>query len=155
MTGRAEIDRQKKRLDATFERTSKVGADPELLSDLARYLCVLVAGFLEQAVIEIALEHVRTHSQASIHRHVESRLRRFTSANTQNVIDLLGSFDPDWRADLDGYLVDQHKDAVNSVVNLRHTVAHGRFTGVTMASVRDYYEQVKQVVEHCTNLCIP
>jgi hypothetical protein len=137
MIGRVEIDRQKKRLDATFERASKAtGADPELLSDLARHLCVLVAGFLEQAVIEIALEHVRTHSQLSVQRHVESRLRRFTSANAQNVIDLLGSFNPDWRTDLEGYLVDQHKDAVNSVVNLRHTVAHGRFTGVTMAGIR-------------------
>jgi hypothetical protein len=146
MIGRVEIDRQRKRLDATFERASKAtGADPELLSDLARHLCVLVAGFLEQSVIEIALEHVRTHS----------RLRRFTSANAQNVIDLLGSFNPDWRTDLEGYLVDQHKDAVNSVVNLRHTVAHGRFTGVTMAGVRSYYEAVKQVVEHCANLCIP
>jgi hypothetical protein len=73
----------------------------------------------------------------------------------QNVIDLLGSFDPDWRTDLESYLVDQYKDAVNSIVNLRHTVAHGRFTGVTMVSVQNYYQHVKQVVEHCTNLCIP
>jgi hypothetical protein len=155
MNGRAEIDRQRKRLDATFERAAKAGADPELLSDLARYLCVLVAGFMEQAVIEIALEHVRNHSQVSIQRHVENRLRRFTSANVQNVIDLLGSFDPDWRTDLEAYLVDQYEDAVNSIVNLRHTVAHGRFTGVTMIRVQNYYQHVKQVVEHCTNLCIP
>ena len=89
MTGRVEIDRLRKRLDATFERASKAGTDSELSSDLARYLCVLVAGFIEQAVIEIALEHVRTHSDISIQRHFENRLRRFTSANTQNFIELL------------------------------------------------------------------
>jgi len=155
MIGRAEIDRQRQKLDATFDRLSTAGADPELMADSARYLCVLVAGFLEQAVIEIALEHVRTHSHSSVQRHIEGRLRRFTSANTQNIVKLLGSFNPDWRSDLEAYIVDQYKSAVDSVVNLRHTVAHGRYTGVTMVGVRNYYTLVKQVVEHCANLCIP
>jgi RiboL-PSP-HEPN len=158
MTGKSEIDRQRKRLDAAFDRASgaaKAGADAELLSDLARHLCVLVAGFLEQAVIEIALEHVRTHSHVSIQRYAEGRLRRFTSANAKNVIELLGSFDPDWKTDLEAYLVDQYKDAVNGVVDLRHTVAHGRFAGVTIVSIRSYYERVKHVVDHCIQLCIP
>jgi hypothetical protein len=155
MTGRAEIERQRKRLDATFDRASGAITDSELLSDFARYFCVLVAGFLEQAVIEVALEHVRTHAQISVQRHVDGRLRRFTSANSQNIIDLLGSFDSDWRTDLDGFLVDEYKDAVNGVVNLRHTVAHGRFAGVTMASVKDYYERIKRVVQHIADLCIP
>jgi hypothetical protein len=156
MTGRLEIDKQRKRLDATFERVhNAIPDDAELLSDFARYFCVLVAGFLEQAMIEVALEHVRTHSAPSIQRHVDSRLRRFTSANTQNIIDLLGSFDPDWRLDLEGYLVDEYKDSINSVVSLRHTVAHGRYAGITMASVKDYYERVKDVVDHVSDLCIP
>jgi hypothetical protein len=155
MTGRAEIDRQKNRLDATIERVSKTVADAEVLSDFARYLCVLIAGFLEQAVIEVALEHVRTHSQISVLRHAESRLRRFTSANAQNIVDLLGSFDSDWRTDLETYLVDEYKDAVNGVVNLRHAVAHGRYAGVTMVSVKDYYVRVKRVVDHVADLCIP
>jgi len=106
-------------------------------------------------MIEISLEHVRTHSDPSVLRHVDGRLRRFTSANAQNIIDLVGSFNPDWRVDLEGFLVDEYKDAINSVVNLRHTVAHGRYTGVTMVSVQDYYARVKTVVDHISNLCIP
>jgi hypothetical protein len=156
MTGRAEIESQKKRLDATFERArSSIPDDAELLSDFARYFCVLVAGFLEQAVIEIALEHVRTHSHISVQRHIDARLRKFTSANTQNIIELLGSFDADWRLDLEGYLVDEHKDAINSVVSLRHTIAHGRYVGVTMAGVRNYYDRVKSVIDHVADLCLP
>ena len=155
MTGRAEIERNIQRLDATCKRASSIKGDAELLSDFARYLCVLVAGFLEQAVIEIALQHVRIHSQPSIQRHVETHLRRFTSANTQNIIQLLGSFDTDWRTNLESHLVDEYKDAVDSVVALRHTVAHGRYAGVTMASVQDYYVRVKYVVEHVADLCIP
>lgn len=155
MTGRAEVDRLKRRLDETFRRASGVKGDPELLSDFARHLCVLVSGFLEQALIELLLEFVRLRSNAAIQRYVEQRLRRFTTANAKNITDLLGSFDLDWQKDLESYLVDEHKDAVDSVVNLRHTVSHGRFAGVTMASVQRYYDRVKEVVEHIADLCIP
>jgi hypothetical protein len=155
MTGRAEIERHRQKLDATFKRASSASGDAELLSDFARYLCVLVAGFLEQAVIEIALEHVRSHSQSSVQRHVENRLRRFTSANTDHIIQLFGSFDSDWRIDLEGYLIDEYKDAINGVVDLRHSVSHGRYVGVTMASVQNYYDRVKRVVEHIADLCLP
>jgi len=154
MTGRPEIARQKQRLEATFKRASGL-KDAELLADFAKYLCVLVAGFLEQAIIEIALEHARTHSHASVQRHVEKPLRRFTSASSQRITELLGSFDADWQKDLESYLIDEYKDAVNSVVNLRHTIAHGRHTGVTMAGVQKYFDRVKVVVDHCTDLCIP
>jgi len=155
MTGRAQVDREKQRLDNTFKRASGIKEDLELSADFARYLCVLVSGFLEQAVIEILFEYTRQRSAESIQRYVGSKLRRFTTANAQNVTDLVGSLDPDWQVDLRAYLVDEHKDAVDSVVNIRHAVAHGRFVGVTMASVNRYYQRVKEVVDHIADLCLP
>lgn len=155
MTGRAEIDRQKRRLDATFQRAASLGADPELLSDFARYLCLRVSGFLEQAAIEIALEHVRTHSSPSVLRHMERRLRNSTNMNTARIVQLFGSFNADWQRDLELMIVDERKAAVDSVVGLRHIVAHGGNAGITMARVREYYELVKDVIEYVEDLCIP
>jgi hypothetical protein len=99
MTGRAEVARLRQRLDATFRRADNLppDSDSELLSDFARYLCVLVSGFLEQATIELLLEHVRNQASPSIQQHVERRLRQFTNANAQKLLELLGSFDADWR----------------------------------------------------------
>jgi len=157
MKGRAEVERQKQKLDATFTRASKLVPldDAELLSDFARYLCVLVAGLLEQSVIELTLEHVRNHSEASVQGYAESRLRQFTSANVQRITDLMGSFDASWRSDLEGYLVDERKAAVDSVVALRHNISHGRFVGVTMATIKEYYLRVKHVIDHIADLCVP
>lgn len=59
MTGRAEVGRLRQVLEDTFKRAEKVGGDTELQSDFARYLCVLVSGFLEKAVAELILEHAR------------------------------------------------------------------------------------------------
>jgi hypothetical protein len=82
-------------------------------------------------------------------------LRRFTTAKAGNIIELFGSFDLDWKLDLEAYVVDEYKDALNSVVNLRHAIAHGRFAGVTMTSVQSYYDRVKKVVDHVATMCLP
>jgi len=155
MTGRAQVQRERQRLDDAFKRASGVKGDPELSSDFARHLCVLVSGFLEQSAIELLLEHVRQRSSQSIQRHVGQSLRRFSSPKANKLIALFGSFDPAWEADLKGYLVDQHKDAVDAVVDLRHNIAHGRDTLVTMSRISEYYDRVKEVVEHIANLCLP
>ena len=156
MTGRAEVDSLRQRLDATFNRASGMGGDAELLSDFSRYLCVLVSGFLERSIVELVLEHVRRNSHPSVQRHIEARLRRsFTNAKAQRIVDLLGSFDPAWRRDLDAFLIDEHKDAVDSIIHLRNTISHGKFVGLTMTRVRDYYARVVIVVDHIADLCLP
>jgi len=155
MNGRAEVDRQRQMLDETFRRVSGVRGDAELSSDFARYLCVLVSGFLEQAVIELLVEYVRLRCPEQIQRHLGSRLRRFTTAKARNITELFGSFDLDWQQDLEGYIVDEFKDAVDSVVSLRHAIAHGRFVGVTIISVQSYYDRVKKVVDHVADMCLP
>jgi hypothetical protein len=155
MTGKAEVARQRQQLDATFKRASGLEGDAELLSDFARYLCILVSGFLEQAVIELLIEYVRTHSDSRVQQHIEQRLRQLTNLKTQRLIDVLGGFDADWRRDLESFLVDEYKDAVNGIVDLRNTIAHGRYAGVTLVRVQDYYVRIKAVVDQVSRLCVP
>ncbi|MBZ5678371.1 MAG: hypothetical protein LAP61_29390 [Acidobacteriia bacterium] len=155
MTGRAEVARLRQRLDAAFERARAVGPDLELQSDFARYLCVLVSGYLENAVAELVLEHARKTGAPTLQRFVDYRTKRFTNANAQRLKDLLGSFDPDWREDLEEFVVDSLKDAVDGVVDLRNRIAHGESVGVTYYRIAEYYSRVQKVVEHVADLCVP
>lgn len=155
MTGQAEVNRLRQILDGTFKRATAVGPDLELQSDFARYLCVLVSGFLENAVGELLLEHTRRYSQPSIQRFVEFRLQRLTNLKAQRLLDLLGSFDPEWRSDLERFLVDERKDAVDSIVSLRNSISHGQSVGVTFVRVKEYYGHIQTVVDHIATLCAP
>jgi len=155
MSGRAEVWRLKQRLDATFKRAARVGSDLELQSDFARYLCVLVSGYLERAVTALVLEHSRRKSAPSVQRFVESQTRRLNNVNSQRLQELLGSFDPDWLQDLSTFLVDERKDAIDSIVSLRNTIAHGQSVGVTYNRVAIYYEQIQKVIDHVADLCAP
>ncbi len=155
MSGRAEVWRLRQRLEATMSRVVLVQHDPELQSDFAKYLCVLVSGYVETAVTELLLEHSRRNAAPTVQRYVEARTRRLTNLNSERLQQLLGSFDQDWREDLSLLLVDEKKDALDSVVNLRNKIAHGDSVGVTYHRIAEYYRHISPVVERVADLCAP
>ncbi len=145
----------KQRLDATFERVKRVTPDLELQADFARYLCVLVSGYIEKAVVAFVLEHARQRGGPTLQRFVEQRTKKFSSAKASRVQELLGSFDPAWQQELGEFLVDERKDAVDSIVSLRNVIAHGGSVGLTYSRVLEYYEHAQRVVDRVGELCVP
>lgn len=147
MTARQEVSRLTQRLDDTFSRISKLGDDLELRADFARYLCVLVSGYLEVAVVECAGWYATQKSAPPMAAYAWHTLERFANPNAERLLQLLGNFSPEWRGSLENFLVDEKKDAINSVVALRNQIAHGESVGVTYARIKAYYEAVKEIVE--------
>ena len=146
----------KQRLDATFDRVKGVQHDPELQSDFAKYLCVLVSGYIERAMVELVLEHARGKGAPTLLRFVEQRTRTFTNANASRIQELLGNFDPTWRQELEEkVLVDEWKDAVDNVVSLRNIIAHGGSVGLTYSRIGEYYQRAQYVIDQIADLCIP
>jgi len=155
MTGRQEVARLEQRLDSVFTRVKMLGGDAELQSDFARYLCILVSGYLETSAKELVLEYSRKSGNASVQRFVDQRTKQFTNAKTEKLKSLLNDFNPDWRSSLEAYAVDDLKDAVDSIVTLRNRIAHGQSVGLTYQTVSNYYNRVKLVVSHIASLCDP
>lgn len=155
MTGRAAIHSHRQRIETVFARASKLDSDPELLADQAKYLCVLVSGYIEKALSEIVIEHARRNSSPSVQRFVENNTKNFTNANSEKVLQLLGSFNPDWRHELESILVDENKDSFDSVISLRHQIAHGSSVGLTYVRIKKYFDAIIYVIEYIQNLCIP
>lgn len=100
---------------------------------------------MEQTTVELLLEYARTHSDPRIQRHVERGVRQVTNLNTQRLIDLVGTLDPAWRSELEKFIVDEYKDALDGIVALRNSVAHGRYVGVTLSRASDYYKRAKKL----------
>jgi len=155
MNGRAEVSRLRNRLDAAFARAPAPTADLEFQADFAKYLCVLVSGFFENAIVTLILHYVEQRSAPEIASFVERQLDRWTNPNAEKIITLFGSFDADWRTALEGFLVDQRKDSVNSLVALRHKIAHGESVGTSLSQVRAHYKTILEVTDYLANLTQP
>jgi hypothetical protein len=155
MTGRAEVRSLEQRLDAAFKRIGSVALESEIQSDFARYLCVLVSGYLEKAVYELVLEHARRNGAPSLQRFVDHRTKRFTNATSGKLKDLLDDFSPGWGDLFEAYVDGEIKDGINAVVDLRNSIAHGGSVGVTYRTISDYYMRVKKAVGFIADICVP
>jgi hypothetical protein len=148
------IYRQQQRLDELFSRVKDV-QDLELQSHWCRYLCVLTCGFLENSV-EISLsEYSRRRSDDNIGNYVQAKLSGFQNPKMGAILDLFGSFNPEWKVRLDQATQGQLSDSVNSIVGNRHKIAHGDSVSLSLSSLKAYYKDALKVVTIICSICEP
>lgn len=155
MTGRFEVERLTRRLDSTFGRAPPSNSEVETQADFAKYLCILVSGFLENALIALLLDMTQRRSSPEVALFVERRLDHWTNPNAEKICQLLGEFSSAWRLSAEAFLVDERKAAVNSLVALRHKIAHGESVGTSLAQVKAYYATASEVVSFVANTVDP
>jgi hypothetical protein len=155
MNGRFEVKRLRHRLHTTLERAPSPSVDFEAQADFAKYFCVLVSGFLENAIIALVLDIAQRRSAPEIAHFVERRMDIWTNPTCEKIVQLLGSFNEDWRIKAEKYLVDERKATVNSLIALRNKIAHGESVGTTLAQVKGYYATAVDVVDFLSDLIDP
>ena len=144
--GRNEVERRKQRLDAVFASIDGAGLSAELTSHFARYLCVLVSGFAEQSLKELVVHYCRLKSEVRIQRYVGRQVARVRNIDRERLKQLVQSFDPQWWADLEDRFPDE-LSAFDSVATVRNGVSHGTDAGITMATIKQYRDQIVEVVD--------
>lgn len=138
-----------------FTQVPSSSSDPEVLSHWARYITVLVSGFLEASIPSILQAYAQNKAAPYVVSFVSGRLDGVTNLNAEKIGQLLGAFDSSWQNSYLEFLSDERKQAINSVVGLRNVIAHGRDTGVTLGSIRRYYSKCDEVVSFIESLCKP
>lgn len=154
MSGRAEADKLKKRLEATFSR-APVAGDPELLADFARYLCVLVSGYLESVIVALVVDYAARRSAPEIAAFVDAQLKNWTNPKVAKILALAQSINPAWKTSLETFIVDEKKDSIDSLIAIRHKIAHGESVGTTLGQIKQHYQNVQKVVVFLTDLVDP
>jgi hypothetical protein len=129
--------------------------DIEVQADYAKYLCVLVSGFFENAIVALALDFADRKSSPEVSAFVERQLDFWTNPNTEKICALIGSFSSEWRDRVANFLIDERKASVNSLVALRHKIAHGESVGTSLSQVKAHYAIILDVVEFIAGLFDP
>lgn len=157
MTGRAEVQRMRDRIDRAFSLIDQIPLDQyELRSLLAKLLCIFVSGFLERAVRELAMERCRKSSDRTVQSFVSSQLAKFTNPNTERILQLVGSFDLKSRESAELFIVDEKKEAINSINGLRNAIAHGDdLETLTYVRIKGYYDSLDPVIRFLADIFDP
>jgi|SRR5712691_6153845 hypothetical protein len=151
----AQLTRQLQKLRSLFQRTAQASSqDLELQAHWGRYLCVLVAGFLENALTEIYTDFVKNAASEPVASFASSILARIQNPNAQRFLETARSLKPSWADDLEQFLGEKgRKDAIDSIMANRHLIAHGRDSSITVARVNDYLEKCVEVIDFIETQC--
>jgi hypothetical protein len=68
---------------------------------------------------------------------------------------LLAAFNPDWHTRTNDFLQDERKASVNSLVALRHRIAHGESVGTTLSQVKRHFVVAIDVAAFIADLVAP
>ncbi len=125
----------------------------EFQAHWARYLCVLVSGYIEIAIPAVLSTYTSAQAGPFVISYVEKQLDHFHNPKFGRIIDLISAFNPAWadsiKTSSEGAIIDH----VNSIVANRNQIAHGRDTGVTLVRVRDWFTSAKALIRSLESLC--
>ena len=144
---------QKQYLDYLFSKSALLKENDELLAHWARYLCVLVSGWLEISVYEIYSDYAQKRSSENVSRYVSSRLRKFQNPKMNNILSLTSDFSMEWRDMLQQCTNGEIKDALDSIVANRHLIAHGESCNISYERLKEYYGRAVKAIELLENQC--
>ena len=149
----------KQKLDDLFDQMRELRklSNNQIESQWATYLCIRISGLLETSIRSIYssyCENKRTHP--NIARYIGYSLDSSRSQNMkpETILNLANSFNPVWRGEIENYLADLgRKEAIESVINIRNSAAHGGNTTITFHNAKEYYEKIWQVIQFINTQC--
>lgn len=150
-----ELSRQLQRLETLFKRTNDAaGDDIEIRSHWAKYLCVLSAGFIENALGEIYSDFVKRAASEPVAHYSIQTLLRIQNPKTTKFIETAGAFKKDWADGLETFVTeDGRKDAIDSIMANRHLIAHGKDSGISITRIREWLDKSIDVLEYLEAQC--
>ena len=150
-----EVEFRRRQLSAAFKRAQTIGSaegSEELQADYAKYLCVRVCGFVERAVAEVIMAYAHDKVPVPLRSYLETSLKRLTLVDKERLLQVVGSLDARWRAELDSYVVDERLAALNSIVGLRNDIAHGGSGSIGLVQMHQYWVAAQDVVQKVEDL---
>jgi hypothetical protein len=151
-----ELIRQLQFLKALIKRTDAASSlDFELQGHWGKYLCVLAAGFLENALREIYMDFVARAASPPVAKFASSTLEKILNPKSSRFVEVCRSFKPSWGQALEAFMDEdvQRRAAIDSIMRNRHLIAHGRNATISVAQVAEYLDAAVKVVEFIEDQC--
>ena len=141
------------RLNKLFDEAENLPND-QFRAEWARYLCVLTAGFLENAIAGVYEKYAILCANDSISGFVTLVLNRIQNPKANKFVEVAGSFKKDWGRELEEYMAENgRKEAIDSIMANRHLIAHGKDSGITIVRLRVYLDSSIEVIKQIERQC--
>ena len=154
MIKNAELARQIQYIKRLSKSTTEsTNSNFELQGHWGKYLCILAAGFLENAISEIYINLARKSSSPQIYSFTSKMLQKINNPKSTKFVETAYAFKKEWGEELERYFNDnpQNKSAIDSIMANRHLIAHGKTATVSVVQLNEYLDSSIKVLEFIEN----
>src|SRR5437763_8952085 len=152
-----EIAKQFQRLQDLIKKADEAtNGNIELQAHWARYICIIIAGLLENAIKEIYMDYARQQVSRPIASFISSILSPIRSPKSQKFLEIATAFNPAWKDELENHLSDEGRgDAIDTIMSNRHLIAHGKSynSNVSLVRIKEYVTKAEEVLEFIEEQC--
>ena len=152
-----EISRQLQRINGLIAKTDEAcGSNLEMQSHWAKYICILAAGLLENAIKDVYSDYAKRQVSQPIAKFVNSNLSRIRNPKTELFIETAGAFKDHWKQELTDYVdLEGRREAIDSIMNQRHLIVHGSVhnSNISLTQIKSYLSKAVEVVEFIEKQC--
>jgi hypothetical protein len=146
MSRNDELQRTRERVNRVIELAREV--EPfEAKSDLACFACVLTSGMIEVACRHYLGRYAERRASPEIVNYIQKKLYRFQNPRTEEIDALLRGFTSTIADDFSAAIGNEGKDAIDSVVNNKNQLAHGKGAGLGLDTMERYLKDVLKAID--------
>lgn len=129
--------------------------DDEMSSHLAKYICILCSGFLENAVYHIFKDYSESKSTSeNLQRFIDETLSNINNPNSDKLRRILKMFDPEWENSARAFMVENGRsEALSAIIKNRNRIAHGNDSDITIGRIKEYFNKAVETFEFIENQC--
>ncbi len=151
-----ELNRQLQSIQCLIESTFlSTAEDIELQGHWGKYLCVLAAGFLENAIRAIYIDLASRSSAPHVASYARKMLEKIQNPKAEKFVETARAFNKSWGEDLNVFFEENAviKGAIDSIMTNRHLIAHGKNTSVSLAMVKEYLKNSVKALDFIERQC--
>ncbi len=153
--GRKAVANLRRDLDSLITRAESQD-DLELRADLAKYACLRLAGFLEQALLSCGRSVVAAESRGRAASFADSHLDKSFNPRRDAITAFVGRFDTGWQEQVELFLGESERgQTINALVGIRNQIAHGANQGISIERVKEYRSVVTLLLDCIVDLFDP
>ena len=121
-----------------------------------RYLCIMIASFLENAAQAIYEDYTDSTAGGHVAQYVSNQIA-FTvgNANADSMVRTAKAFSETWASELRSFLAeDDRQSAINTIVGQRNLIAHGEQSSISPAQLRSHLGKAVEVIDFIEHQCL-
>lgn len=138
------------RIDELFTRISNLrkinsnGDFDDTISDLNKYLCVLISGYFEKVLVYKIFMYSNKRAAPEIQNFLLNQIRYTTNIKKKKLEELLNGFTKSWVDGLNNWNdYDAFCACLGTIYDNRNKIAHGESTSISITTLSTSYSYFK------------